>query len=93
MDEVYLWPINADATGTPQQVRAVIDAVRMRDVKAVFCESTVSSKPAQQVARETGADFGGVLYVDSLTGPDGVAPTYLELLRVTTQTILDGLAQ
>ena len=61
------------------------------DVPAVFCESTVSSKPAEQVARETGARFGGILYVDSLTEADGAAPTYLDLLRVTAETIADGL--
>ncbi len=89
--ELYLWPINADQTGTPQQVRKVIDGVREHDIPAVFCESTVSDRPARQVARETGAAFGGVLYVDSLTTADGPVPTYLDLLRVTTQTILDGL--
>jgi manganese/iron transport system substrate-binding protein len=91
MKELYLWPINADQTGTPQQVRKVIDAVRDNDVKVVFCESTVSSDPAKQVARETGAKFGGVLYVDSLTAADGPVPTFLDLLRVTSQTIADGL--
>ena len=92
LKELYLWPINADATGTPQQVRKVIDTVRENDIKVVFCESTVSSKPAEQVARETGAAFGGVLYVDSLSEADGPVPTYLDLLRVTTETVVNGLA-
>lgn len=91
MKELYLWPINADQTGTPQQVRKVIDGVREHKIRAVFCESTVSSRPAEQVARETGAAFGGVLYVDSLTEADGEVPTYLDLLRVTSQTIAAGL--
>ena len=89
--EVYLWPINADQQGTPQQVRAVIDAVQEHRIPAVFSESTVSDKPARQVARETGARYGGVLYVDSLSEPDGPVPTYLDLLRVTSETILNGL--
>lgn len=89
--ELYLWPINADQQGTPQQVRAVIDGVRDNAIPTVFCESTVSSAPAEQVARETGAAFGGVLYVDSLSDPDGPTPTYIDLLRVTTTTIAKGL--
>ncbi|KJZ20465.1 metal ABC transporter substrate-binding protein [Loktanella sp. S4079] len=93
MQELYLWPINADSQGTPQQVRRVIDAVRENEIPAVFCESTVSQSPAQQVARETGAAYGGVLYVDSLTEADGPVPSYLELLRVTSQTIAEGLTQ
>ena len=92
MKELYLWPMNADAVGTPQQVRGVIDGVRDNNIPVVFCESTVNTDPAKQVARETGAAYGGVLYVDSLSGPDGPVPTYLDLLRVTSQTVADGLA-
>ncbi|MDP4033905.1 MAG: metal ABC transporter substrate-binding protein [Pseudorhodobacter sp.] len=91
MKELYLWPINADAQGTPQQVRKVIDAIRANNIPAIFCESTVSQDPAKQVARETGAHYGGVLYVDSLTEAGGPVPTYIDLLRVTSQTIIDGL--
>jgi manganese/iron transport system substrate-binding protein len=77
--------------GTPQQVRAVIDGVRENNIPVVFCESTVNTAPAEQVARETGVAYGGVLYVDSLSEPDGEVPTYLDLLRVTLRTIAIGL--
>lgn len=92
LNELYLWPINADSQGTPKQVRKVIDSVREHGIAIVFSESTVSPKPAQQVARETGARYGGVLYVDSLSEHDGPVPTYLDLLRVTAETIAKGLA-
>jgi len=87
---LYLWPINADAQGTPQQVRAVIDAVRTNKIPVIFSESTVSDKPARQVAQETGARYGGVLYVDSLTDADGPAPSYLKLLEANADTIVKG---
>lgn len=93
LKEAYLWPINADAQGSPRQVREVIDLVREHDVPAIFSESTISSKPAEQVARETDIRYGGVLYVDSLSEADGPVPTYLDLLRVTTSTIVEGLRQ
>ena len=92
MKEAYLWPINADQQGTPQQVRAVIDIVRANRIPVVFSESTVSDKPARQVADETGARYGGVLYVDSLSEADGPVPTYLKLLEVTVGTIVRGFA-
>lgn len=88
--ELYLWPINADAQGTPQQVKKVVDGVRENGIPVVFSESTVSDKPAKEVARETGARYGGVLYVDSLTDAGGAVPTYLDLLRVTSETIAKG---
>jgi manganese/iron transport system substrate-binding protein len=90
--ELYIWPINADQQGTPQQVRRVIDAVREHDIPAVFSESTVPPDAARQIARETGAKYGGVLYVDSLSEPDGPVPTYLDLMRVTVETIAAGLS-
>ncbi len=83
--------MNADEVGSPQQVRAVIDGVRANKIPVVFCESTVNTNPAKQVARETGARYGGELYVDSLSGPDGPVPTYLDLLRVTSETVANGL--
>ncbi len=92
LKELYLWPINADQQGTPKQVRKVIDAVREHGIAVVFSESTISPNPAKQVARETGAKYGGVLYVDSLTEADGVVPTYIDLLKVTSETIAKGLA-
>lgn len=91
LEELYLWPMNADQVGTPQQVRRVIDSVRDHNIPTVFCESTVNTAPAEQVARETGARYGGVLYVDSLSTEDGPVPTYLDLLNVTISTIVDGL--
>ena len=93
MKELYLWPMNADEQGTPQQESKVMDGVRDYNSPAVFCESTVSQAPAQQVARETGSTYGGVLYVDSLTEADGPVPTYLDLLRVTSETIAAGLSK
>lgn len=92
LNELYIWPINADQQGTPQQVRRVIDQIREHKVPVIFSESTVPPDPARQVARETGIAYGGVLYVDSLSDESGPVPTYADLLKVTTQTIVDGLS-
>ncbi len=91
MRELYIWPMNADAQGTPEQMRRMIASVRQTGAPAVFSESTVSDKPARQVARETEAAYGGVLYVDSLSEPDGPVPTYLDLMKTTTGTIEKAL--
>jgi manganese/iron transport system substrate-binding protein len=90
MKQLYLWPINADQQGTPQQVQHVIKVMRQEKIPVLFSESTISDKPARQIARETGAFYGGVLYVDSLTGPEGPAPTYLKLLEANAATITRG---
>ena len=90
LKELFLWAVNADQQGTPQQVQKVIDGVRKNKIPVMFSESTISDKPARQVAHETKARYGGVLYVDSLTGPDGPAPTYLQLMEYNARTIVKG---
>ncbi|HEX6416158.1 MAG TPA: metal ABC transporter substrate-binding protein [Candidatus Saccharimonadales bacterium] len=91
LKELYLWPINADAQGTPQQIKSVVETVRANSIPAVFCESTVSSKAQEQVASETGAKFSGTFYVDSLSGSDGPTPTYLKLLQYNADVLTHGL--
>lgn len=93
LQELFLWAVNADQQGTPQQVQKVIDGVRKNKIPVVFSESTVSDKPAHQVAKETGARYGGVLYVDSLTAANGPAPTYLRLMEYNAKTIVKGFLQ
>ncbi len=89
--ELYLWPVNGESQVTPQRMARLIDEVRRRRVPAVFCESTVSDKAQRQVASESGARFAGVFYVDSLSLPDGPAPSLLELQRHNVRTLLNGL--
>jgi manganese/iron transport system substrate-binding protein len=91
LKELFLWAVNADQQGTPQQVQKVIDGVRANKIPVVFSESTVSDKPARQVAKETGARYGGVLYVDSLSDAKGPVPTYLRLLEYDVETIVKAL--
>jgi manganese/iron transport system substrate-binding protein len=91
LKELFLWAVNADQQGTPQQVQKVIDGVRANKIPVVFSESTVSDKPARQVAKETNARYGGVLYVDSLSDAKGPVPTYLRLLEYDVESIVKGL--
>ncbi|WP_267339721.1 MULTISPECIES: metal ABC transporter substrate-binding protein [unclassified Gilliamella] len=90
LKEAYLWPINAEQQGTPKQVKNLIDLVRSNKIPVIFSESTISDKPAKQVSKETGAKYGGVLYVDSLSKKEGPVPTYIDLLKVTVETIAQG---
>ncbi len=90
--EYYLWAVNADEQGTPRQIRNTIDAVRKNKIPAVFCESTVQPDGMQQVAKEAGAKFAGLLYVDSLSDVSGPVPSYLRLLEHFADTIIAGLS-
>ncbi|ANV87581.1 metal ABC transporter substrate-binding protein [Picosynechococcus sp. PCC 7117] len=91
LEEIYIWPINAEQQFTPKQVQSVITQVEANDVPTIFCESTVSDEGQKEVAKATGARFGGNLYVDSLSTPDGPVPTFLDLLEYDVRTIANGL--
>ncbi|MEM6868395.1 MAG: metal ABC transporter substrate-binding protein [Cyanobacteria bacterium P01_C01_bin.121] len=91
LQEIYVWPINAEEQSTPKQIKAVIEKVEANDVPTIFCESTVSDESQREVAKATGATFGGNLYVDSLSTADGPVPTFLELLEYDANLISDGL--
>lgn len=91
LKEVYIWPVNAEQLATPKQVEKVINTVKENKIPAVFCESTVSDKAQRQVAKETGAKFAGVFYVDSLSPANGPASTYLKLLEYNINTLTNGL--
>lgn len=91
LTEKYIWAVNAESQATPQQIASTIEFVRENQVPAVFCESTVSDAPMQQVVEATDATFGGLLYVDSLSEADGPVPTYLDLIRHDTDLITAAL--
>jgi manganese transport system substrate-binding protein len=91
LKEVYLWAVNAEQQSTPKQVEKVINTVKANKIPAIFCESTVSDKAQRQVAKESGAKFAGVFYVDSLSPADGPASTYLKLLEYNVDTLIKGL--
>ncbi|CZE42689.1 metal ABC transporter substrate-binding protein [Candidatus Synechococcus spongiarum] len=93
LDEAYLWPVNGDSEVTAQRLAGVIRLVEERQLPAVFCESTVSSTAQEEVAAATGSRLAGVFYVDSLSGPEGPAPTLLELQRHNIRILMDGLLQ
>lgn len=93
LKESFIWPVNSDSEGTPRQIRNVIAFVEEHDVPTVFCESTVDPTAQQQVARSTGAQLAGPLYVDSLSEAGGPVPTFLDLLRYDIDLIVEGLAQ
>ncbi|MBI2030132.1 metal ABC transporter substrate-binding protein [Candidatus Kaiserbacteria bacterium] len=91
MHELYLWAINDESQGSPQQIAKVVDTVKRDKIDVVFCESTIEPRIQREVAQASGARMGGVLYVDSLSDASGPAPTYLALLEHTVDTITSGL--
>lgn len=93
LKQIYLWPSQASPGVDPSRRDAIAAEVRQRRLPAVFCESTFDDRQQRQLAQQSGARFGGTLYVDSVSSLDGLAPSYIELLRHTVDLIKRGLNQ
>lgn len=91
LEEAYLWAVNSDGETGARRMMELSDRVASSGVPAVFCESTVPPRAMEQIATDTGASYGGALYVDSLSAADGPVPTYLDLIRYNTRLITTAL--
>jgi manganese transport system substrate-binding protein len=91
LEEVYLWPVNAESQITPKRMSRTITLVQEKKVPSVFCESTVSNESQMVVSNETGANFGGNLFVDSLSDDSGPASSYIKMLEHNLDLIKKGL--
>ncbi len=91
LEEAYLWPVNAESQITPKRMVRTISLVKNKNIPSVFCESTVSNESQMVVANETGANFGGELFVDSLSQDNGSANTYIKMLQHNLTLIKKGL--
>ena len=91
LKEAYLWPVNAESQITPKRMARTISLVKNKNIPSVFCESTVSNESQMVVASETGAKFGGDLFVDSLSQNNKSANTYLKMLQHNLTLIKKGL--
>jgi len=80
-----------EAQPSAQDIAALISAIKATGVKAVFTESTVDPKFAEQIARDAGVKVVTKLYTDSLGGPGSGAETYIELMRFDVQAIVEAL--
>ncbi len=83
---------SAMAEPSAQDLAALIDLVQTTGIRAIFSESTLSSRVAEQVASESGAQIF-TLYTDSLSAEDGEASTYLDYITYNFTTIAAALSR
>lgn len=83
--------VSTEASPSAQELARLVDQIRATQAPAIFLEAGTNPQLAQQVARETGTKIAHELYLESLTGPAGPAPTYLEMIKYDTRVIVDAL--
>ena len=83
--------VTTDASPSAQQLAGLIDTIRSSGARAIFLDIGENQKLAQQIASETGVKVVTNLYVESTSGPNGPAPTYIDMIKHDVTTILDAL--
>ena len=83
--------VGSGETPTAKQLSDLTAAIRTSGAKAIFVEIAENPKLAEQIAAETGITVVDDLLDHSLTAPDGVAPTYIDMMRFDTRRIVEAL--
>ncbi|HXF87248.1 MAG TPA: metal ABC transporter substrate-binding protein [Xanthobacteraceae bacterium] len=83
--------VSTETQPSAKEVAALIRQIKARKIGGVFMENITDPRLIERIAKETGARIGGVLYSDALTGPDGPAPTYLDLIRHNIRSLSAAL--
>jgi zinc/manganese transport system substrate-binding protein len=83
--------VSSEHEPSAAQVARLIAQARQLNIRALFIENMTNPRYVQQIARDVGAPVGGTLYADSLSPPDGPAPTYEAMIRTNVETMVAGL--
>ena len=83
--------VTTDASPSAQQLAGLIETIRSSGARVIFLDIGENQKLAQQIASETGVKVVTNLYVESTSGPNGPAPTYIDMIKYDVMIILAAL--
>lgn len=83
--------VSTDSTPTALQLTELIQKIKNSNARAIFLEAGSNPELAQTIASETGVTIVSGLLTHSLTGSDGPADSYINMMKYDTQLIVDAL--
>ncbi|ANU23111.1 metal ABC transporter substrate-binding protein [Planococcus donghaensis] len=89
----YIWEINQENQGTPDQITQVLDLIKEQQIQGLFLETSIDPRSMEMVARETGMDIKGKVFTDSIGKPGEDGDTYIKMMEWNIDTIYKGLTE
>lgn len=93
LKEGFIWEVDTEDNGTPDQIKNAVKFVEENEPPAMFVETNVDKRPMETLSNETGVEVYDDIYSDELGKEDTDGETYLKYLRSNIETIHDGLTQ
>ena len=89
----YIWEINTEEEGTPEQITKLVRQLRASKVPSLFVESSVDDRPMKTVSQETGLPIYSTIFTDSIAeaGKDG--DSYYSMMKWNLDKIIEGLSK
>ncbi len=82
--------VSTQSDASARGVAELIEQIKAEKARAVFVETLTDQRLIQRIAREAGVSMSGALYADTLSDPDGPAPTYLDMMRYNTRLMVEA---
>ena len=93
LKEGYLWEVDTEENGTPEQIKSLVNFIKENDVSKLFVETNVDARSMETVANETGAEIVAKVFSDELGEPGEEGGTLVKFLQYNIDTIHKGLTE